>query len=446
MTFALELKDRFASEFLEANEREALLRESGVALENLISGKGKGREFLGWVHLPRTIRSESIQRISSEAERIRRQSDTIVLVGIGGSYLGARAVIDASKPYFSKSKLGSPEIVYAGHHLDSRYHAELLKYLETREFSINVISKSGTTTEPALAFRLLWDLTKKKYGDRAKQRIIATTDSSKGALRKMSEALGFTTFVIPDDVGGRYSVLTPVGLFPIAAAGIDIGAFVNGFQEASNRLLTSTNPEENLSCRYAALRNCLYRSGRTIEVLSSFTPSLRTFTEWWKQLYGESEGKDGKGIFPAGVNLTTDLHSMGQYLQEGERRLFETFLHPLTVKEDITIPADKDDLDGLNFLAAKPMSEVNRQAILGTLTAHSEGNVPCIELCFPDTNPENLGSLMYFFELACGISGTLLNVNPFDQPGVEAYKRNMFALLGKSGFENLREILKSKGI
>lgn len=446
MTFSLELKDRFASEFLGKDPKNELWKDAGSALENLISGKGKGSDFLGWIRYPQRLLSSELDRIVSEAERIRSQSETVVLIGIGGSYLGAKAVIDATKPHFFRPKIGSPEIIYAGHHLDGRYHSELLKYLETREFSINVISKSGTTTEPALAFRLLWNLAKKKYGDKASQRVIATTDSAKGALRKMSEVLGFSTFSIPDDVGGRYSVSTPVGLVPIAIAGIDVRTFAAGFRDAADHLLSKTSPEENLSCRYAVLRNRFYREGRKIEVLSNFTPSLSTLTEWWKQLYGESEGKDGKGIFPAGVNLTTDLHSMGQYLQEGERNLFETVLRPEEASADPVVPADEEDLDGLNFLAGKPMREVNRQAILGTLAAHSEGNVPCIEICFPDTGPEYLGNLMYFFELACGISGSLSGVNPFDQPGVEAYKRNMFALLGKSGFEELREKLRAKGI
>ncbi len=446
MAFSLELKDRFASEFLDSKLKETLLRDSGLALQNLLSGKSPGSEFLGWIRLPQNKKKSELERIHSVASSLRASSETVVVVGIGGSYLGARAVIDASKPYFHSPKLGDPEIIYAGHHLDGRYHSELLRYLEDREFSINVVSKSGTTTEPALAFRLLWNLAQKKYGSKAKERIVATTDVSKGALRKMSDELGFETFTIPDDVGGRYSVLTPVGLFPIAVAGVDIFRFWEGFQEAENELTTGLSPEENIACRYAAYRNVLYRSGKKIEVIANYIPSLHTFAEWWKQLFGESEGKQGLGIFPASVDLTTDLHSMGQYLQEGERTIFETVLHPLQTKEDIQVPLDKDNLDGLNFLAGKPMGEVNRQAFLGTLVAHSEGNIPCLEISFSDMSPNSLGQLMYFFQISCGISGNLLQVNPFDQPGVEAYKKNMFALLGKPGFEELRETLRKKGV
>ncbi|TGK01186.1 glucose-6-phosphate isomerase [Leptospira langatensis] len=446
MAFALELKDRFAAEFIDPKQKEAVGKESALALQKLLNGTSPGSEFLGWVRLPQNKKQEELQKIQSVAAKIRAQSETVVVVGIGGSYLGARAVIDSARSYFSSPKLGAPEIIYAGHQLDARYHSELLKYLEGREFSVNVISKSGTTTEPALALRMLWDLAKKKYGDHAKERIVATTDGSKGALLKMSQELGFATFTIPDNVGGRYSVLTPVGLFPIAAAGIDIHAFWEGFQEAADALLSDPSPETNLACLYATYRNCFYRSGKKLEVMASYTPSLHTLAEWWKQLFGESEGKEGLGIFPASVDLTTDLHSMGQYLQEGERHLFETVLYPKNSGEEIRIAKDPDDLDGLNFLAGKKMSEVNEQALLGTLVAHSEGKVPCLEILFSDTGAKSMGQLMYFFELACGISGNVLGVNPFDQPGVEAYKKNMFALLGKPGFEDLREILKKKGV
>ncbi|PKA17152.1 glucose-6-phosphate isomerase [Leptospira haakeii] len=446
MAFSLEINDRFASEFADPKTYELLLNESGQTLQNLLSGKSPGSEFLGWVRLPQEIQKSELEKIHSEAERLRKQSETIVVIGIGGSYLGAKAVIEASKPYFKTPSLGSPEIVYAGHHLDARYHSELLEYLENKEFSINVVSKSGTTTEPALAFRLLWDLTKKKYGAKAKDRVVATTDSSKGALRKMSDELGFVTFSIPDNVGGRYSVLTPVGLFPIAAAGIDIFSFWEGFTEAADFLISETSPHKNAACIYSAYRNLFYRSGKKIEVIANYNPSIRTLTEWWKQLFGESEGKQGKGIFPASVELTTDLHSLGQYLQEGERNIFETVLYSKNIGAKVLVPKDSDDLDGLNFLASKNLEEVNLQAFLGTLVAHSEGGIPCLEILFPDTGPRSLGQIMYFFELACGVSGNVLGVNPFDQPGVEAYKKNMFALLGKPGFENLREFLRKKGV
>ncbi|TGL63556.1 glucose-6-phosphate isomerase [Leptospira sarikeiensis] len=446
MAFSLEINDRFASEFVDPKSFEALLKDSGSALQNLLSGKSLGSEFLGWVKLPKEKNLQELERINIAADRFRKQSETVVVIGIGGSYLGAKAIIEASKSYFSSPSIGSPEIVYAGHHLDTRYHSELLKYLENKEFSINVVSKSGTTTEPALAFRLLWDLAKKKYGAKAKDRIVATTDSSKGALRKMSDELGFETFSIPDNVGGRYSVLTPVGLFPIAASGVDILSLWKGFEEAADFLLSETSPHKNLACIYSAYRNVFYRSGKKIEVMASYNPSLHTLAEWWKQLFGESEGKQGLGIFPASVDLTTDLHSLGQYLQEGERSIFETVLYPKNSEANVLVPKDADDLDGLNFLAGKNMEEVNHQALLGTLVAHSEGKVPCLEILFPDTGATSLGQLMYFFELACGISGNVLGVNPFDQPGVEAYKKNMFALLGKPGFENLRESLRKKGV
>ncbi|MFB5649209.1 glucose-6-phosphate isomerase [Leptospira wolffii] len=446
MAFSLDLSDRFASEFIDPKVKEDLFRESGLALENLLSGKSPGSEFLGWIRLPQSKKRSELDRIISVADKLRSFSETVVVIGIGGSYLGSRAVIEASQSYFFSPKLGQPEIVYAGHQLDSRYHSELVKYLENREFSVIVISKSGTTTEPALAFRLIWDSVRRKYGAGAKDRVVAITDESKGALRKMSEELGFETFVIPNDIGGRYSVLTPVGLFPIAAAGLDILRFWNGFEEAADALTGELKPDLNPACRYSAYRNAFYRSGKKLEVIANYDPSMHTFSEWWKQLYGESEGKQGLGIFPASVDLTTDLHSMGQYLQEGERSIFETVLYPERQKSDLQIPSDPVDLDGLNFLSGKSMGEVNRQAILGTLLAHSAGKVPCLEIRFPDTDIGSIGQLMYFFQLACGISGNILRVNPFDQPGVEAYKKNMFALLGKPGFEGLRKTLKDKGI
>lgn len=446
MTFSLDLNDRFASDFLDPKSKEEWLRKSALALENLLSGKSPGSEFLGWIRLPQKRKDQELSRIRDLSSKIRSVSETVVIVGIGGSYLGTRAVIDASKPFFPSPKLGDPEIVYAGHHIDGRYHSELLKYLQDREFSVVVVSKSGTTTEPAVAFRLIWNLVRKKYGSQAKDRVIAITDESKGALRKMSEELGFETFVIPDDIGGRYSVLTPVGLVPMALSGTNIFDFWNGFETAADRLTGGIPTEENPACRYAAYRNAFYQTGKKIEVIANYTPSLHTFSEWWKQLYGESEGKDGLGIFPASVDLTTDLHSMGQYLQEGERILFETVIHPVFPGEDLPVPEEAANLDGLNFIAGKSMSEVNRQALLGTLFAHSSGQVPCLEISFADVSAGSIGQLMYFFQLACGISGNLLGVNPFDQPGVEAYKKNMFALLGKPGFEELGSSLRAKGV
>ncbi|PJZ71510.1 glucose-6-phosphate isomerase [Leptospira perolatii] len=446
MAFSVKLNDRFAREYVDTNLEKNLYEESELALETLVSKNGKGKDFLGWVELPNHIQKTEIERIEQESARLKSQSEAVVIVGIGGSYLGAKAVIDSCKSHFESHKKGSPEILYAGQHLDSKYLSQLLSYLEHKDFSVNVISKSGTTTEPAIAFRNLWELLKKKYGEKAKDRVIATTDSTKGALRKMSEQLGFVTFSIPDDIGGRYSVLTPVGLLPVSLAGIDISQFLKGFQEGCEALLKEKDPRNNVACKYAVLRNHFYRNGRLLEVLANFSSNLDTFTEWWKQLYGESEGKDGKGIFPAGVHLTTDLHSMGQYLQDGERKIFETMLHPDRTNSNLKVPFDPQDLDGINFVAGRDISEINREAMIGTLAAHSEGGVPCLEISFSEIGPKGIGHLMYFFQFACGISGYMLGVNPFDQPGVEAYKQNMFALLGKPGLEELRNRLKDKGL
>ncbi len=442
----LSLNDRFVKKFVPDHLFQEKLSASKVAMEVLLSKSGEGREYLGWVDLPSKIPSSELNQLREAADRIQKTSQYLVVVGIGGSYLGARAVIEAlSSPFhhLEPQKKGVT-VLYAGHHLDSDYHSRLLAFLENKDFCVNVVSKSGTTTEPAIAFRLLLSLLERKYGkEGVKNRVFSTTDRQKGALKKLSDEYGFQTFVIPDDVGGRYSFLTPVGLLPIAAAGFSINQLVEGAKVMENHLKNVKTPLANIACRYASYRNALYQLGKKTEVLVCYQPGLGFTMEWWKQLFGESEGKGGKGIFPASVQFTTDLHSMGQYLQDGERNLFETVLQVDAPKADLYLTEKADDSDGLNYLSGKKMSDVTKQAILGTLVAHTDGGVPCLELNFPAINEENLGQLLYFFEFACGISGYMLGVNPFDQPGVEDYKNNMFALLGKKGFEDRqKQILK----
>lgn len=438
----LKISDRFTKRFVSESDFQKTLAEAETARKTLLAKTGKGNDFLGWIDLPKKITNDELQKIRSAVDTIHSHSQYLVVVGIGGSYLGARAVIEAlssDSDFFEPSKK-SVKILYAGHHLDADYHSKLLAFLETKDFSVNVISKSGTTTEPAIAFRLLLSLLERKYGrENVKNRVFATTDSKKGALKKLAEEYQFPTFTIPDDVGGRFSVLTAVGLLPIAAAGFSIHKLVDGAKTMAAELIQESNSSNNPACVYAAYRNLLYRNGKKIEVLVSYSPALGFLLEWWKQLYGESEGKTGKGIFPASVQLTTDLHSMGQYLQDGERILQETVLKIQSPKQDIYLTEKSDDGDGLNYLAGKKLSEVNENAMLGTLIAHTDGNVPCLQIEIPNLNEENLGQLLYFFEFACGISGYMLGVNPFDQPGVEDYKNNMFALLGKKGYEAKKE-------
>ena len=410
---------------------------------------GKGSEFLGWLDLPSNISKDEISQIKDCASSLAGKSDIIVVIGIGGSYLGARAVIDALSNNFnsllSKNERKAPLILFAGENISEDYHAELLGVLNDRDYSIIVISKSGTTTEPAIAFRLLKSHIEKKYGKaEAKTRIAAVTDKAKGALKKLADAEGYHTFVIPDDVGGRFSVLTPVGLLPIAAAGFDIEALLKGAKAMQQLTRDKKAMDENPADMYAAARNALYNKGKTIEILAGYTPNLDYVVEWWKQLYGESEGKDGKGIFPAGVNFTADLHSMGQWMQEGTRSIFETVLSIQNSIHTLTVPSDKDNLDEMNYIAGKRLSEVNKMAELGTMLAHVEGGVPNIAISLNKIDEENLGELIYFFEKACAVSGYVLGVNPFDQPGVEAYKKNMFALLGKPGYEDMKRVLESK--
>ncbi len=425
---------------------DARVRQSEDMLYNK---SGKGSDYLGWINLPSEIDIKEIGKIEECAKKFAAISELIIVIGIGGSYLGARAVIDALSGNFNsllgRTKRGFPLVICAGNNLGEDYHADLLGILDEKDYSVIVISKSGTTTEPAVAFRLLKDHLEKKYGkENSKRRIAAVTDRAKGALKKLADAEGYETFVIPDDVGGRYSVLTPVGLLPIAAAGFDINKLIGGARETEELTASNKGLDNNPSNLYAAARNALYQKGKAIEILVSFTPNLNYFIEWWKQLYGESEGKENKGIFPAGVGFTTDLHSMGQWIQQGTRNIFETVINVESPNHTLSIESDPANLDELNYIAGKRLGEVNKMAELGTMIAHVEGGVPNISVSIPRVDEHNLGQLIYFFERACGVSGYLLGVNPFDQPGVEAYKKNMFALLGKPGFEKMTEEIRTK--
>lgn len=425
--------------FINAAEIEHLAAPIRLAHEQLHNQTGAGNDYCGWVDLPHNYDKEEFARLLAAAERIRGQADVLIVIGIGGSYLGARAALEmlghAFNSNLTKARRQAPQVIFLGHHISSTYTAQLFEIIRDKEVAVNVISKSGTTTEPAVAFRMIKTFMEQKYGkDGAKTRIYATTDKARGALRTLADSEGYETFVIPDDVGGRYSVLTPVGLLPIAAAGIDVTAMMEGAKDAAVAY-ANPNVAENPAYQYAAVRNALYRKGKSTEILVNYEPYMHFVSEWWKQLYGESEGKDHKGIFPAAVDFSSDLHSMGQYIQEGRRNIFETVLRVENMPLDITIEADADNLDGLNFLAGKTMQEVNQKAFEGTLLAHVEGGVPNLVVNLPACTPYTFGNLVYFFEKACGISGYLLGVNPFDQPGVEAYKKNMFALLGKPGYE-----------
>jgi glucose-6-phosphate isomerase len=409
---------------------------------------GAGSDFLGWIDLPINYDKTEFERIKKSAEKIKSDSDALIVIGIGGSYLGARAAIEMLTHNFQNSldssKRKTPQIFYVGNNISSTYMTDLLEAIDGKDISVNVISKSGTTTEPAIAFRIFKSYMEKKYGkEEAKKRIFASTDASKGALKTLADAEGYETFVIPDDVGGRFSVLTPVGLLPIAAAGIDIDEMMKGAADA-REVYSNPNLGENDCYKYAAARNALYNKGKTIEILVNYEPSLHYFNEWWKQLFGESEGKDNKGLFPAAVDFTTDLHSMGQYIQEGRRDIIETVINVENVSKKIFIEETEDNLDGLNFLAGKDMDFVNKKAFQGTLIAHNDGGVPNMVVNVPELSPYYFGQLVYFFEKACGISGYLSGVNPFDQPGVEAYKKNMFALLGKPGYEEMKAELEKR--
>lgn len=413
------------------DQLESIKERTLEALDTLLTGAGPGNDFLGWVRLPENYDKEEFARIKKAAEKIRKTCDTFVMIGIGGSYLGARAVIEALTPKFKSAGI---DIVYAGKDISPNETYEILEYLKDRDFAINVISKSGTTTEPAIAFRLIKELFDQKYSDEeAKDRLFVTTDKARGALKPLADAKGYETFVVPDDVGGRFSVLTAVGLLPIAVMGIDIDELMAGAQQGMDCYMVA-DFEQNDALRYAAARNLLYEAGKVNEILVNYEPKLIYISEWWKQLYGESEGKDGKGIFPASANFTTDLHSLGQIIQDGMANKMETVLSVDQPTFDITMKEDASDLDGLNFLAGKTLDYINKQAMEGTLQAHVEGGVPNMRISIDKLDAKNLGLMLYFFEVACGVSGYILGVNPFDQPGVELYKRNMFTLLGKPGY------------
>ena len=441
---AIKLVEKYLDGFVSEAEMEEIRPEVEAAVSTVLEGTGAGSDFLGWVDLPENYDREEFARIKKAAEKIRGDSDVLIVIGIGGSYLGARAVIEALKSQNYNVMGDGVQVFYAGTDISSVELDGLLKVCEGKDVSVNVVSKSGTTTEPAIAFRVFRELLEKKYGKAgAAERIYATTDRAKGALKTLADGRGYETFVVPDDVGGRYSVLTAVGLLPIAVAGIDIDELMAGAAEA-RRDLSVKDLAKNVAARYAAIRNILYRKGYVVEVTACHEPSFRMMGEWWKQLFGESEGKGGKGIFPASVVFSTDLHSMGQFIQDGKRNLFETVVDIEKSRVEIGVPGDEEDLDGMNYLAGKELSWVSEQAKVGTILAHVDGGVPNIVLSVSEMSEFELGYLIYFYEMACAISGYVLGVNPFDQPGVEDYKTNMFALLGKPGFEARREELEER--
>ncbi|MBE6533566.1 MAG: glucose-6-phosphate isomerase [Ruminococcaceae bacterium] len=441
----LRISDKFVSQFVCEKETQKLIPAAKSALNLVKSRTGAGNDYLGWYDLPRNYDKEEFARIKVAADKIRKNSDVLIVIGIGGSYLGARAAIEFVKsPLYNNLKKDTPDIYFAGNNISTTALNELLSICDGRDVSVNVISKSGTTTEPAIAFRVFKALLTEKYGeDGAKDRIFVTTDKARGTLKQFSDKAGYETFVVPDDVGGRYSVLTAVGLLPIAVAGIDIDAMMRGAEDAMNKY-TSDCVDENEAMKYAIIRNALANQGKTTEILVGYEPYLLMLNEWWKQLYGESEGKENKGIFPASVIFSTDLHSLGQYIQEGQRNLFETVINVLDNGEEFVIPNDAANVDGLNFIAGEKLDFVNKTAMLATLIAHNDGGVPNILIELKDKSAYSFGYLVYFFELACAISGYMLGVNPFDQPGVEAYKKNMFALLGKPGYENMKAELEKR--
>ncbi|MCI9335505.1 MAG: glucose-6-phosphate isomerase [Lachnospiraceae bacterium] len=434
-----------ASSFIQEHEIDSMKKLAMDAKEVLVSKTGAGNDFLGWIDLPVDYDKEEFARIKEAAGKIQKDSDVLLVIGIGGSYLGARAAIEFLRHSFyntvSKEIRKTPEIYFVGNSISSTYIKHLMDVIGDRDFSINMISKSGTTTEPAIAFRVFKAMLEKKYGkEEAAGRIYATTDKARGSLKNLATEEGYESFVVPDDVGGRFSVLTAVGLLPIAVSGADINKLMEGAQ-AGRKAALEAPFEENDALKYAALRNILLRKGKSIEILANYEPSVHYVSEWWKQLYGESEGKDQKGIFPASVDLTTDLHSMGQFIQDGSRNMFETVINIETSREEILLEEEPVDLDGLNYLAGKSVDFVNKSAMNGTILAHTDGQVPNFVVTVPEVNEFYLGQLFYFFEFACGVSGYLLGVNPFNQPGVESYKKNMFALLGKPGYEAQREEL-----
>ena len=438
MSFKLSLDTSLCNGFYEEKEYKQVEKEVLAAHDLLRSKKGAGNDFLGWLDLPLDYDKKEFARIKKAAEKIKANSDVLLAIGIGGSYLGARSAIEMLKGYFSHKGV---EVIFVGNQISSSYVRDLLEYLEGKDFSINVISKSGTTTEPAIAFRIFKDYIEKRYGKKeAKNRIYATTDKARGALKTLADSEGYEEFVVPDNVGGRYSVLTAVGLLPIAAAGVDIDEMMQGAKDAHKHFL-EREVAKNEGLQYALMRNVLYRSGKKIEMLVNYEPKLNYFAEWWKQLYGESEGKDNKGIWITSASFSTDLHSLGQMIQQGERTLFETVINVEKPERDMIIEANDDNLDGLNFLAGKGMDFVNKMAMTGTLLAHVDGGVPNIRVNISEISAYAYGYMAYFFEFACGVSAYTLGVNPFNQPGVESYKKNMFALLGKPGYEEMHDEL-----
>lgn len=437
-----------AAPYVNEDEVRCIAPQVQLAKDTLVSGSGAGSDFLGWVNLPVQYDKDEFARIKAAAARIRSDSEVLIVIGIGGSYLGARAAIEFLSHSFynnvSKEIRKSPEIYFVGNSISSTYLRGLVDVIGKRDFSVNVISKSGTTTEPAIAFRVFKEMLEARYGkEGAAKRIYATTDRTRGALKSLSSAQGYETFVVPDDVGGRFSVLTAVGLLPIAVSGADISALMEGAAAGRSAAL-ETAFDENDSLKYAALRNIMSRKGKSVEILANYEPALHYVAEWWKQLYGESEGKDHKGIFPASVDFTTDLHSMGQFIQDGARLMYETVLCIDKPRVELVLAQESEDLDGLNYLSGKTMDFVNKSAMNGTILAHTDGGVPNFLVHIPDVSELSLGKLFYFFEFACGVSGYMNGVNPFNQPGVESYKKNMFALLGKPGYEEQREKLLSR--
>ncbi len=442
---SVKLNEKFLSGFVSEQDIKNLKPSAEAAHTLLLSGKGPGNDFIGWVNLPVDYDKEEFARIKIAADKIKQNSDILIVIGIGGSYLGARAAIEFVKsPLYNNLKKDTPDIYFAGNNISPTALTELLSICEGKDISVNVISKSGTTTEPAIAFRVFKSLLVQKYGvEGARDRIFVTTDKARGTLKKFSDEAGYETFVVPDDVGGRYSVLTAVGLLPIACAGIDIDSLMAGAQKAKSDF-SKNDLDSNIAMRYATIRNVLLGMGKSTEILVGYEPYLLMLNEWWKQLYGESEGKENKGIFPASVIFSTDLHSLGQYIQEGQRNLFETVISVKNPGASFVIPNDPANVDGLNFISGKELDYVNKTAMTATLIAHNDGRVPNILLEVEDRSASSLGYLIYFFEFACAISGYMLGVNPFDQPGVEAYKKNMFALLGKPGYEDMKSQLEAR--
>ena len=440
---ALKLVTKYADKFINSHELDAVRAQISAAHNTLVSKSGLGNDFLGWVDLPADYDKEEFERIKAVAKKIQEKADILIVIGIGGSYLGARAAIELLRsPYYNNLKKDTPDIYFVGNNISPTYLNEILSICQGKDLCVNVISKSGTTTEPALAFRIFKKLMEDKYGkEEAKTRIFATTDKAKGTLKELSDAEGYETFVIADDIGGRYSVLTAVGLLPIAVAGCDIDKIMQGAQAAREAY---SKDDMNDCYKYAALRNILYRKGKSVEMLVSYDPAFSMMAEWFKQLFGESEGKDNKGIYPSSATFSTDLHSLGQFIQDGSRIMFETVVDIKNPKQDLFLEDDKDNLDGLNFLTGQNMSVVNRKAMEGTILAHTEGGVPNLVIEVERLDEHNFGELVYFFERACAISGYMLGVNPFNQPGVESYKKNMFALLGKPGYESRKAELEQK--